>query len=359
MGNKKNKKIIDLWNTNKYQNSFFVFNNSTNSFVVNTCTFDCSLKCGSFDHIGHLSKAKDNARYSVSSGSEISLLASFRNFSYLGNGNGLIVFFNLINSSSNSAEESPERILILDLCSSTSLNKDSGQCSLTDFKKIISFVTPVPIMPVNTTVASTTNSIYLNSGCNFLSFLYIPALTSLASRIASSSVNLDLETILLNSSKSSFNFSRSIASSLETSDQFIQGNFSIFAFNSSGTVNDTFAIYNSPLCFMNFSNSSKYLTFFSNALLNISDQFTSLRLSNLSLSSFGNDIVIVGIFDDLLVLICRKSQLHTLCGFSTEENQRFPSTLENLGFSMNSRDYVRILENVQIYKPFDSVKNGL
>src|SRR3989344_8240457 len=105
----KNKRIIDLENKFAYQNSFCDFSDLTNSSVVNTLTNDCSLKCGSFDQIGHLFKARDNARYSVSSGAEISLLASFRNFSYLGNGNGLIVFFNLINSSSNSAEESPER----------------------------------------------------------------------------------------------------------------------------------------------------------------------------------------------------------------------------------------------------------
>src|SRR3989338_2212400 len=61
------------------QNRFFCFKNSTNSSVVNTLTKDCFLRCGSFDQIGHLFNERDNAKYSVSSGSEIRLLASSRN----------------------------------------------------------------------------------------------------------------------------------------------------------------------------------------------------------------------------------------------------------------------------------------
>src|SRR3989338_7521954 len=76
-----NKKISRNRHFDFNQNKFFVFRNSTNSFVVNTLTNDCSLKCGSFDQIGHLFNARDKAKYSVSSGSEISLLASSRNVS--------------------------------------------------------------------------------------------------------------------------------------------------------------------------------------------------------------------------------------------------------------------------------------
>src|SRR3989338_11432 len=325
-------------NFSKNQNRFFDFRNSANSFVVNTLTNDCFLRCGSFDQIGHLFNARDKAKYSVSSGSEIKLLASFKNSSYLDLGKVLIASLSLSDSASSSAEESPERILILNLCSSASLNKASGEHNSTDFENIIFLVTPLPISPVNKIVASITNSIYLNSGCSFFSFLYMPALTSLASCIASVYVNLDLDTILLNSSKPSCSFSRLIASSLATSLQLIHENFSILAFKSSVIVNDTLTIYNSPLCSLNFlknssnfldsktpealrvSNSSKYLTFFSNALLNTSGQFISLRLSNLSFNSFGNEIVIVGIFSTSSLIILR--------------------------------DYVEILENVQIYKSF-------
>src|SRR3989338_7996830 len=61
-----------------YHNSFFDLRNSTNSSVVKTLTKDCSLKCGSFDQIGHLFIDNDKARYSVSSKSEISDLANSR-----------------------------------------------------------------------------------------------------------------------------------------------------------------------------------------------------------------------------------------------------------------------------------------
>src|SRR3989344_2972604 len=241
---KKIKQIIDLGNNCKYQNSFFAFRNSTNSFVVNTLTADCFLKCGSFDQMGHLSRAKDNARYSVSSGSDIRLLASLRKSSYFDRGKVVIFALNLLNKNSKSLEGSLEISLILGLCSSTSLNRDCWQRNLIDSKNIISFVTPFPISPVNNIVASTTSSIYLSSGCSFLSFLYMPAFTSLANCRASFSVSLDLETIDLNNL---YSFTSLEMALLAISDQFNSGKESISDLSSFGIANVSVGILHPPL----------------------------------------------------------------------------------------------------------------
>lgn len=251
----ENKKIDGNRNFYINQNKFFAFNNSTNSFVVNTCATDCFLKCGSFDQIGHLFNARDSAKYSVSSGSEIRLLASLRNSSYSDRGRVIIFALNLLNKNSKSLEGSLEINFILDLCSSTSLNRDSGQYNLIDSKNIMSFVTPLPVRPVNSIVASTINPIYLSSGCSFLSFLYMPAFTSLANFNASFSVSLDLDTIDLNNLYSFISLEIAL---LAISDQFNSGKESISDLSSFGTANVNVGIFNPPLA-VNASNYVYYV----------------------------------------------------------------------------------------------------
>ena len=172
---------------------------STSSLVVNTSTDDCSLKCGSFDQIGILSNARDNARYSVSFLSDMSLFACLRESSNSPFGTELIFPFIISQSAFNSLYDSPDKSFILDLCFSNSSNKYSGEYNSAESEKMISLVIPFPISPVNNTVASITNfnPIYFSSGYNSLYFLCNDALTSSANLFASSSVNLDLEIISL------------------------------------------------------------------------------------------------------------------------------------------------------------------
>jgi len=267
---------------------------STSSLVLNTSTIDCSLKCGSLDQMGILLNANDKARYSVSSLSEISELACLRNLSNFSFGTDFILLFNFANSSSISLDESFDSASILGLCFSNSSDKYSGEYNFTTPEDMISFVTPAPISPVNNTVASITNSIYSNSGYNFLYLLCMPLFTSLANLRASSSVNLDLDTILLNASKSSCSSSFFRASSLASSDQFIQGNLSIDALNSSEIFSATLGIYNSPL-FLISSNLSSCSALFCSLERNTSGQLISECSSILFFNSFGIDNVSVGI----------------------------------------------------------------
>ena len=269
---------------------------STSSLVVNTSTTDCSLKCKSFDQMGILLNANDNARYSVSSLSGISELACLRNFSNNSFGTDVIFSFKFSQSIFNSLNDNLDNTFILDLCFSNSSIKYWGEYNSTDSEKIISLVTPVPINPVNKTVASMTNFnlIYCNSGYNSLYLLCIDDLTLFANSFAFISVNLDLETIFLNCSNVSLFFFCSINSSLAISDQLTHEN----SFNSdlifSGIVSVTDGIYNSPLFFdsLNLFNSE---SLFNMPIFNSSFQLTSGNFFLASSNSSGNDKVIVAI----------------------------------------------------------------
>ena len=218
----------------KNQNRFFDFKNSTNSFVVNIFTIDCSLKCGSFDQIGHLSNASDNAKYSVSLGSGINAFAFSRNFSNFDFSTTFKVISSLSISNSISFTCKDEADSILDLCSLNSSNKNSGVNNSSLSEKSNVLVTPLPINPVNKTVASTINfkgGIYFNPGYSFLYLSCNPLLTSLPNSSASFSVSLDFATIDLNILYSA---TFSDMAFLAISDQFNSGNDSISDFNSFG-----------------------------------------------------------------------------------------------------------------------------
>ncbi|MFH1642807.1 MAG: LamG-like jellyroll fold domain-containing protein, partial [Nanoarchaeota archaeon] len=289
--------------------------NEASSSVPKTLTTGCPLRCGSFDQRS-IPNFIANARYGESSGSVISDLALF---SCCGEG----FSFKLTNLDkitlilSNLSSETPK----LEQMASEYLSNDSmikGWEYISNLYLRNNCLVNDPFFNKEKAIfTSITSSIYdpLCSLCQ-ISFL-----TNRPSLRQSLSVNLLSLVNSSNSLNSSALLSCSIASCLATSDQLIHENLSIFVFNSSDIVNDTLTIYASPL--LNLSNSSKSLTFFLNDLLNISDQFTSGCLSSLSFNSLGSEIVTVGIFDDLHILI----------------------TL---------RDYVRILESNKIYKSFDS-----
>jgi DNA-directed RNA polymerase subunit RPC12/RpoP len=288
----KHRVYSKIKSQNLYPNDFKYL---TSSSVVNTLTNDCCLKSGSLDQIGILLNANDNARYSVSSLSEIRELACLRNFSNLPFGIDSILFFNFLNNLSSSSDESPEILSILDLCFSNSSDKYSGEYNFTIPENMISFVTPVPINPVNNTVASIINSIYCNSGYNFLYLLCKDLFIFLPSSNASFSVNLDLDTILLNSSKSFCSSNFFIDSSLASSDQFTQGTDLILALNSSDTDKVIDAIYISPLL-TNSWNFSNCFNLTANRSFKYSAQLISGCLSNLFFNSSGIDTVNVAIF---------------------------------------------------------------
>ena len=272
--NKKIKRIIDLENKFAYQNSFcdvenlrfssmlgnrFAiyrhFSNLTNSSVVNTLTNDCSLKCGSFDQIGHLFNARDNARYSVSSGSEISDLANSR----LSLNTSSCTIFICENTKSINVLKlsslSDDLAIISSLCSLSSSFRNSGEN-----QSILSLnnMFEEELFPINTekrAVASTTNNIYFLSLYNFSYLSCNDLFTFLPSSNASFSVSLDLDTIDLNNLYSFISLEMAL---LAISDQFNSGKESISDLSSFGTANVSVGTFNPPLA-VNASNYVYYV----------------------------------------------------------------------------------------------------
>src|SRR3989344_1744070 len=238
------------------QNKPFDFKNSTSSSVVNTLTKDCFLKCGSLDQIGHLSIDNDKARYSVSSISSINEPALSMNFSNFDLLTTLMVPSNLSTRKSISFTGKDEINSILGLCFLNSSNKNSGanKSSLSENNRL--FVTPLPINPVNSILASTSSSmngaIYFNPGYSFLYLSCNPLLTALPNSSAPFSVILDLATIELNSLYSA---AFSDIAFRAISDQFNSGMASISSFNSLGIAKVNVGIFNPPLAF----NTSNYV----------------------------------------------------------------------------------------------------
>src|SRR3989344_5706905 len=128
---------------------------------------------------------------------------------------------------------------------------------------------------------------------SFFNFLYIESLTFFDNSSASFSVNLDLDTIFLNSFNISCRLSSSTSSLLANSDQFTQDSFFISDLNSSGIANVKDVIYLTS----NYSNFLNCLTLDIIIFLNTSDHLTSGNLSIFSFTFSDIDKVIVAIFN--------------------------------------------------------------
>src|SRR3989338_4651868 len=265
--------------------------NKSSSSVVNTLTTDCSLRWGSLDQMSAASLMA-NAKYGVSSGSEISDLALF-------------FCCGDIECDKSTILDNIDLILGNLSWDIFSFEQNSRECSFNssrikgwEYNSSLCFLAR---FNVNEPFLNSEKAIFAST----TSLIQPPNLflTRLANLSQSSSV---IVLSFVNSSSSSNNSILSSclsASSLATSDQFIHENLSIFALRSFETVSETDTIYASPLFLLNSSNSSNSLTLFSNALLNIAGHATSGCLSNLSFKSFGNDIVIVGIDDHLAYIL--------------------------------------------------------
>lgn len=254
MGNKKTKGIVDLENY-KCQNSFFVFRNSTNSSVVNTCTSDCSLKCGSFDQIGHLFNARDNAKYYVSSGSEISVLANSRLSLNISSSTIFICENTNSINALKSSSLSDDLAIISSLCSLSSSFRNSGENHSIPSLNNMFDEELLPINTENRAVASITNNIHFLSLYNFSYLSCNDLFTFLPSSNASFSVSLDLDTIDLNNLYSFISLEMAL---LAISDQFNSGRESISDLSSFGIANVSVGILHSPLA-VNASNYVYYV----------------------------------------------------------------------------------------------------
>src|SRR3989344_5739323 len=155
----------------------------------------------------------------------------------------------------------------------------------------ISLISPREINVLNKTLESRTKFNYINP--SFFNFLYIESLTFFDNSSASFSVNLDLDTIFLNSFNISCRLSSSTSSLLANSDQFTQDSFFISDLNSSGIANVKDVIYLTS----NYSNFLNCLTLDIIIFLNTSDHLTSGNLSIFSFTFSDIDKVIVAIFN--------------------------------------------------------------
>lgn len=155
-------------------------------------------------------------------------------------------------------------------------------------------ISPPEINVLNNTLESRTTFNYIEP--SFFKFLYIESLTFLDNSSASLSVNLDLDTIFINSLNISCRLSSLMISFLANSDQFIQDRFFISDLISSGIANVKDVIYLTPRSLI-YSNFLNCLTLDIIIFLSISDHLTPENLSIFSFNSFGIDKVIVAIFD--------------------------------------------------------------
>ncbi|OFV68498.1 MAG: hypothetical protein SCAL_000174 [Candidatus Syntrophoarchaeum caldarius] len=199
--------------------------------VENTLTLGCYLL--SLDQRA-ASNLIANARYSVSSWSGLTLFASCRNRSNSCPGIISILSFNKFTNSLKSSSESEDFAMISSLCSSNSINKNSGAISWSLSENIRSHVLLLAIIAKNRTLASTTSNIlrsHFNPGYSSLYRSCNPLFIFLPSSRASFSVNALLDAMDFN--LANFEACSRIAS-LATFDQSINDVLSISCFKSSG-----------------------------------------------------------------------------------------------------------------------------
>ncbi|MFH1152112.1 MAG: hypothetical protein V1788_03250 [Nanoarchaeota archaeon] len=307
------KNEIIYLNFSSYNNQIsFPKNILSKSSVVNTGTSDCSLKCGSLDQIAEL---VDNAsaRKSISSESDIKVLAFLRNLSYanpLKNSTDSSISFCLI---SNSCSESLDLDKIISLYLSNSDFMNSGAINSALIEKNKYAETELGFMIENKELLSNTNLIlvYLYSSLslgdmelsnsslifgeisesNLLNRPFLASLPSSTDHLINSCSSLECN--LFNNCSACL--LRSDNTVLINSDQFTQENSDISNFNSSSTAKVIDAIYIFPLAF-NSSNFLSSLTLSDTALRATAATFTSGNsFLNFINNSSGTDTVTLGI----------------------------------------------------------------
>jgi len=327
---------------NVYVGEEFPLRNSDSSSVLNTLitlVTEGSLKCESFDQTGQFNLSA-NAKYCLSSGSEISEIALF-------NCCGETLTFKLTNLDNIS-------FILSNLSSETLSNSQSScECSSNSFSIILweykskeyscanllvneSFFNnqeidapprlkrrgligarfldarSVPHTKVcgfqtlrheNAMLASITNLIYLP----FDSFTNL-SLTNLANLIQSSSVNA-LSLVNSSSSLNSIALCDLLSNSCFTnSDQTTQTNLDNLIFNSSFIANVTDAIYSSPLAFNSstFSSSSSFL------MITLRDTSATFTSGNSFLNLINNSLgICIVILNDFVILTPRSIYVYT------------------------------------------------
>src|SRR3989338_2260656 len=204
------------------------------SSAESTSTIFSTLSNFSFDQSGHLSFSA-NATYSVSLMCKNNALFASANLSLNSSaGTTLIRFLSKATNSLNSCSDNLDFASSSALCASTSANSCSGATGSILSENSKSIVLPFERSPEQSTLASTTTSIYTSSGNFCLYFLCKDSEILLPISTASFSDSLLFATIDL-SRASSASFCR--MASLATSDQFINFDSSISCLRSSGIDN--------------------------------------------------------------------------------------------------------------------------
>ena len=166
----------------------------TNSFVVNTFTNDCSLRCGSFDQTGILNS---NASAMKSISFLCDMQSAFdKEFLYSSTGINSTNIANSLNKSLNSFLEIP---VFWDISSEfllSSSNDNSGERNSKFWSTNIPFVNEFFQKKLNRTFESTTNFIYINPFA--FNSLYLPCLDALCNLTDQSIISLSSSRCLIN-----------------------------------------------------------------------------------------------------------------------------------------------------------------
>lgn len=250
-------------------------NNLTKSFVVNTLTEDCSLKCESLDQIG-IFNCNASARKSASDLCDINFLAFDLN-----------IFSTFLSSIISGSRDILNKNLDFDMFDFEQINLEyffnssisfSGENNLILCFANISLVNDSDLNRENTMFVSIINSINSPYLCFEMS-----ALNFLPNLIQSSSVNLEFSKSFSNFFNINNLLTFSDRNSLISSDQFISGNCSMFCFNGSGIDNVTFFILIPPQYLINTQDTQIYKCLGYGDFLNTSEiiiDFVTLTVSN-------------------------------------------------------------------------------
>ncbi|MBU2615788.1 MAG: hypothetical protein KKC19_01670, partial [Nanoarchaeota archaeon] len=169
-------------------------NSLMNSFVVNTLTNDCSLRCGSLDHTLHFNFNASAAKSTSFLCEMVSTLG--KNSLYSSMGTNSINIANFLSKSLNSFLEIPVfRDMSLEFLLISS-NANSGAKNSKSWSTNIPFVNESFQKKVNNTFESTTNSIHINPFA--FNSSYLPCLDALCNLTDQSIISLSSSRCLTN-----------------------------------------------------------------------------------------------------------------------------------------------------------------